>query len=74
MQREALLGFSLPQPATIGWRFDQGAWQTLATRASALGVHIARLPPAPARAAHIEFRMPGEEGGPPAIYRLALTD
>jgi len=74
MHRTALLGFSLPQPVTIDWRFDQGAWQSIATRDAGLGVHVARLPPAPASATHIECRLPGEAGEPPVIYRLALID
>jgi len=65
------LGFCLPQPATIHWRYDNQPEQSLATHSPATGLHIARLPLPDKKAEQFEFRLEAEDL-PGSLYIVSI--
>jgi glucoamylase len=65
------LGFYLPGPATVFWRIDGGAEQSLSTRELGMGVHVLRLP-ATAQGGTLEFRVISPDQPSAAVHRLEL--
>ncbi len=73
MPANARLAFCLPRPATIVWACDDAAEQSIATRALAMGVHLARLPAFRRGQRRVTFRFQGY-ATPDTRYAVALVD
>ena len=72
MPRGVRLGFCLPQPVTVVWRFDDGPEQRLDTRELCTGAHVARLPVADGGVQGIAFRLEGY-GEPGTMYGVQVA-
>ena len=52
------LGICLAKPSVLQWQDDVGNTYSLSTKALAMGVHVAYLPPLAAGVEHISFTLP----------------